>query len=107
MEAEVLQRLLKAEAEAEAIAKRADDERTRIIQTAEAEAQAAERRFEERIPSIRASFVDKTVASAEQTLVELKRRYEERHTELRAAAEDREASAVQAVLAILLDTEKD
>lgn len=106
MEQEVLQRLLQAEAEAEALAQAADAERERMIQEAQREAEEAERGFEQRLPSIRSSFVDKALARAEQTLIELKRRYEEHHAELRTAAEENEAEAVDNVLAVILDPER-
>lgn len=103
---EVLQRLLKAESAAEAIAKEADAERERLVEDAKAEAVAAEQKFEQRLPDIRASLLDKAEANAQQTLTELKRRYEERHADLRAIASEHEREAVEAVLAILLDPKR-
>ncbi|MGD8497325.1 MAG: ATPase [Chromatiales bacterium] len=103
---EVLQRLLKAESAAEAIAKEADAERERLVEDAKAEAVTAEQRFQERLPDIRASLLDKAEANAQQTLTELKRRYEERHADLRAIASEHEREAVEAVLAILLDPKR-
>jgi vacuolar-type H+-ATPase subunit H len=103
---EVLQRLLKAESAAEAIAKEADAERERLVEDAKAEAVAAEQKFLQRLPDIRASLLEKAEANAQQTLTELKRRYEERHADLRAIASEHEREAVKAVLAILLDPER-
>lgn len=106
MEQEVLQRLLEAESQAESLTANADRERERLVAEALKEARAAEQRFEGRIPSIRSSFVDKAVASADQTLTELERRYEERHIDLRKAVEENEQEAVDAVVAMILDAER-
>lgn len=103
---EVLQRLLKAESTAEAIAKEADADRERMVEDAKAEALAAEQRFQERIPEIRSSFLEKAEANAQQTLTELKRRYEERHAGLRNVAAENEREAIDAVLSILLDPQR-
>jgi hypothetical protein len=105
METEILQRLLKAESEAEALAHEAGLERDALVQSALHEAAESERRFEQRIPEIQKTFLDKAGAHAEQTLVELKRRYEERHTILRAAAQEHEAEAIEAALGVVLDSE--
>ncbi len=103
---DVLQRLLKAESEAEAIAGEANAQRERMVEQALEEARAAEERFEARVPSLRASFIDKAEAQAETTLVELTRRYEERYTELREAAAAREQEAIDSVIEILLDPDR-
>lgn len=103
---EVLQRLLKAESTAEAVAKEADADRERMVQEAKAEAVAAEHRFQERLPDIRALLLEKAEANAQQTLTELKRRYEERHADLRAVASEHEGEAIEAVLSILLDPQR-
>lgn len=103
---EVLQRLLEAESTAEAIAKEADAERERMVQEAQAEAVAAEQRFQERIPDIRASLIGKAEANAQQTLTELKRRYEERHADLRTVASEHEREAIEAIVSIILDPQR-
>ncbi len=103
---EALQRLLKAESEAERITREADAKREQMLNEARAEAKLAEQRLEERIPEIRASFVDKASRSAEQTLTELRRRYDERHVELRTAAQQHEREAIDAVVAILLNPQQ-
>lgn len=101
-----LKRLLDAEARAEDIARKADTQREAMIEAAMAEAREAEARFEARIPSIRAGFMDKAGAQAEQTLKALKRRHEERHNELRTQAMAREDEAVEAALALLIDPQR-
>lgn len=103
---EALQRLLRAESEAETITRTADAKREQMLKDARNEAKIAENRLEERIPDIQKSFVDKANRSAEQTLTELKRRYDERHVELRKAAEKHEREAIDAVKAILLDAQR-
>ena len=100
---ETLQRLLDAEITAERIARQADEERERIIQSALMEGRAEENRFESRIPELHASFIDKAEARAEQTVSELKRRYDERHSQLRNLAEEREREALEAAFNLLID----
>ena len=100
---DTLKRLLEAESQAEEIARRADQERERIIQSAILEARAEETRFEARIPELYASFQDKAEARADQTTSELKKRYDERHTQLRNQAEEREKEALESAFTLLID----
>lgn len=102
-----LQRLLDAEITAEQIARRADEERERIIHGALMEAKAEENRFESRIPELHAAFIDKAEARAEQTISELKRRYDERHLQLRNLAEEREQESLEAAFSLLIDPDAD
>jgi V/A-type H+-transporting ATPase subunit G/H len=104
---ETLQRLLDAEITAEQIARRADEERERIIHGALMEARAEENRFESRVPELHAAFIEKAEARAEQTISELKRRYDERHMQLRNLAEDRELDALEAAFNLLIDPNAD
>lgn len=98
-----LQRLLDAEARAEAIIDAADRERQRLIDAALAEAAAAEARFEANLAAIRTPFLAEAEARAAQGVAELTRKYEERQQALRALAELHEAEAVEAGLAMLID----
>lgn len=98
-----LKRLLEVESEAEQIAKRADQERERIIQSAILEARAEETRFESRIPELHAAFQGKADARADQTINELQKRYDERHTQLRNQAEEREGEALETAFNLLID----
>jgi len=98
-----LQRLLDAEARAEAIVAAADRERQRLIDQALAEVAAAEARFEASLQEIRAPFIEEAEARAEQGVMELKRKYEERQHALRELAERHEAEAIAAGLGILID----
>ncbi|MES9903864.1 MAG: ATPase [Sedimenticola sp.] len=100
-----LQRLLDAEFRAEQIARQADEEREKIIQSALQEARAEESRFEARIPELHASFIERAESRAEQTISEIKRRYDERHTHLRSIAEEREEEALAAAFQLLIDPE--
>lgn len=103
---DVLKRLLDAEARAEAIVAEANAKREQIIREATEEARGAEARFEERIPDIQGSFAGKAEERAEQAIAELRRRYEERQKNLRGVAETQTQEAVDAALAIILDTGK-
>jgi predicted translin family RNA/ssDNA-binding protein len=89
------------------LTRQAAAERDETTQSALREAADSERRFEQRIPEIHQTFLDKAATHADQTLTELKRRYEERHAVLRAAAQEHEAEAVEAALALVLDPEAD
>ena len=100
---DTLKRLLEAEARAELIAKQADQERERIIQSALLEARAEETRFESRIPELYASFREKADSRADQTTSELQKRYDERHTQLRDQAEERERDALESAFNLLID----
>lgn len=103
---DVLKRLLEAEARAEAVVAEATAKRDQIIRQATEEVRAAELRFQERIPEIKGSFSGKAEERAQQAIAELKRRYDERHKSLRILAERQTREAVDAAVAILLDTEK-
>jgi len=100
-----LKRLLDAEKRAEQIARQAEEDQDRTIQTALREARTEEERFQARVPEIHSSFLEKAEALAEQTVKELKKRSDERHTQLREMAEAREAEALEAAFAVLTDAE--
>lgn len=100
---DMLKRLLEAEQQAEALVKEADAERERTVHQAEAEARELEENFTQRIPEIRAVFLQKAEEQAAQTLKDLRRHYDELAAQLDAQAEQREPEAVQAAVDLLLD----
>jgi vacuolar-type H+-ATPase subunit H len=98
-----LQRLLEAEARAQAIIDRASSERQRLIDEALAAAREAEARFDAGRAELRAPYVAEAHARAEQAVAELTRKYAERQRMLRDLASRHESEAVEAALALLLD----
>ncbi len=104
---EALQRLLEAERKAEEVAQSAEGERDRLVQDALADAQKHIRKFEERIPELHASFVDKAKTRAEQTTAELKKRFDEQHAQLRDLTENNAPEALAAAFSMLIDSEAD
>jgi len=102
-----LKDLLNAETEAEAIVSRGELERDRIIKKALADAAELERRFRERLPEMRQSFIDKARQQAEQTIAELKLRTDERGKQIRELAQKHENEAIEAALALLLERDRD
>ncbi len=103
---ETLKRLLDAETQSEQIVEEAKAKREEITRQALGEAHRAEQRFSERVPDIHGSFVEKAEARASQSISELQRRYDERNQELRGMAQEHESDAIDAALALLLDTGK-
>jgi V/A-type H+-transporting ATPase subunit G/H len=103
---ESLKRLLDAEAEAENIIARADQERQAIIEQSRHDVQASERQLAERVKEIHASFDAQAEQRAQQTIAELKRRHAERTSALRAIAAEQEHQALDAALKLLTETGK-
>lgn len=101
---ETLKRLLDAELKAEKLVAKAKAGREEVTRRALEEARQAEARFSARIPEIRDAFLGKTRERAGQTIAELQRRYDERSKDLRELAEQHEKDAVDAALALLLET---
>ncbi len=101
MAEEALKRLLDAEAKAEEIIARADEERRRIVEEAEQEIQASVKRHAEHVQEIRASYIAQAEQRAQQTITELKRRHAERAAALRAAATGLEPRALDTAMALL------
>lgn len=99
-----LQRLLDAEARAQARVDAANRERQRLIDEALATARDAEIRFEAGRGELRAPFLHEAQARADQAAAELTRKFSERQRTLRELAARHEADAVEAALARLLDT---
>lgn len=98
-----LQRLLEAEARAQAIIDEASRERQRVIDEALAAARDAEARFDSGRGELRAPYLQEAHSRAEQAVAELTRKYGERQRTLRDLASRHEAEAIEAALALLLD----
>lgn len=98
-----LQRLLEAEARAQAVIDAASQERQRIVDDALATVRDAEARFEAGRADLRAPFLNEARGRAGQAEAELSRKYGERQRMLRDLAARHEAGAVDAALALLLD----
>ena len=98
-----LQLLLDTELQAEALVKEAELKREQMIRQAREGARNAEKKFEARLPELRASFMEKAEERAVQAVAELARRYEERRAQLRSLAKSREDEAVRAAVELLLD----
>ncbi len=101
---DVLKRLLDAEVKAEAMVKEAEAEYERVMLTTREEIVAAQQRFDAQIPELRNAALKAARERAAQTVAELKRRYEERRREQHAIAGERSAEALDAALALLLDS---
>lgn len=98
-----LQRLLDAEARAQAIIEHASQERQRMIEATLAAVRDAEARFESGRAELRAPYLNEARVRAEQAVAELARKYGERQRTLRELASRHESEAVDAALALLLD----
>ena len=98
-----LQRLLEAEARAQAVIDGANQQRQRMIEDALASAREAEARFEAGRSELRAPFLKEAHGRAEQAVAELARKYGERQRTLRELAARHETEAVEAALNLLLD----
>jgi vacuolar-type H+-ATPase subunit H len=98
-----LQRLLEAEARAQAVIDDASQERQRMMEEALASAREAEARFEAGRSELRAPFLKEAHGRAEQAVAELARKYGERQRTLRELASRHETEAVEAALNLLLD----
>lgn len=98
-----LQRLLDAEARAQAVIDAASHERQRMIDDALAAVRGAEARFEAGRAELRAPFLHEAQGRAEQAVAELSRKFGERQRTLRDLAMRHESEAVDAALTLLLD----
>jgi V/A-type H+/Na+-transporting ATPase subunit G/H len=99
---DTLKRLLDAESRASEITRKAEQEAERIVQAARNEALKQQERFNERLPQIRQSLLEKAHTRAEQSVAEMERRYDERVGALRGAAEKHEEEALDAAFDALL-----
>ncbi|NNJ91559.1 MAG: ATPase [Gammaproteobacteria bacterium] len=98
--------LLKVEQEAEQIVLNGENEREVIRQKALDDANATIKQFNDRLPEMHQSFLDKAQERADQSIAELKLRYNERNQELRALAEEHEEEALNEAIKHLLKTEQ-
>jgi len=98
--------LLKVEQEAEQIVLNGEKEREAIRQKALDDANATIKQFNDRLPEMHQSFLDKAQERADQSIAELKLRYNERNQELRALAEEHEQEALNEAIKHLLKTEQ-
>lgn len=98
-----LQRLLEAEARAQARIDEANRQRQHLIDDALAAARDAEARFEAGRAELRAPFLHEAQGRADQAAAELARKYAERQRTLRELSARHETEAVEATLAHLLD----
>lgn len=98
-----LQRLLEAEARAQARIDEANRQRQCLIDEALDAARDAEARFEAGRVELRTPFLHEAQGRADQAAAELARKYSERQRSLRELAARHEAEAVEAALACLLD----
>ena len=98
-----LQRLLDAEARAQAVIDDASRERQRMMDDALAAVRDAEARFDASRAELRAPYLHEAQARADQAVAELTRKYGERQRMLRDLAAHHESEAVDAALTLLLD----
>jgi vacuolar-type H+-ATPase subunit H len=101
-----LKDLLEAEAEAEAIVADGEQERERIVQKALDDSRELETRFEERMPELHRSFIEKAEKRAEQKIAEMKLRNDERNKMLRKLADDHEQEALDHAIALILGVDE-
>lgn len=104
---DTLRRLLEAEQKADALVKKAQADRDRIVETALEEIKAADARFRARIPELRESFHNKAEERAAQAIAEVRRRYSERRDELDEEIERRRDQSVSRGLDALLTISRD
>ncbi len=102
MAEEPLKRLLEAEARAEQVIARADEERRRIVEQAKHEVQASEQRHAEHVKEIHATNLAQAEQRAQQTITELKRRHAERAAALRTSAATMEQRALDSAVEQLI-----
>lgn len=98
-----LQRLLDAEARAQAVIDDASRERKRMMDEALAAVRDAEARFDAGRVELRTPYLHEAQERADQAVAELSRKYGERQRMLRELAARHESEAVDAALTLLLD----
>ncbi|MGA7178422.1 MAG: hypothetical protein WBX11_02380 [Thiobacillaceae bacterium] len=100
---EIIDRLLDAEARAEAIVDEANRQKQVLIKEAQEKGDLIEQQFETNRDHLRAPFLKEAEARAADAIAELNRKYLERQRTLRELAEQHEAEAVAAAVALILD----
>ena len=98
---ETLKRLLDAEAKAEQVVARADEERQAIIEQAKRDASVAEQQQAERMAEIHADFLAQAEQRAEQTIAALQKRHAGQAQTLRISAQRNEQQALAEAVALL------
>lgn len=99
-----LKDLLQAETEAEAIVADGEQEREQIVQKALDDAHEMETRFQNRMPELHRSFIEKAEKRAEQMIEEMKLRNDERNKMLRELAARHEQEALDHAIELILGT---
>ena len=100
-----LKDLLQAESEAEAIVSKGEQERDEIVQKSLNDAYDMEQQFQQRLPEMHQSFIDKAQERAVQTIAEMKLRYDERNKELRELAGKHDSEALQQAVELILQSD--
>ena len=100
-----LKDLLQAESEAEAIVSKGEQERDEIVQKSLNDAYDMEQQFQQRLPEMHQSFIDKAQERAVQTIAEMKLRYDERNKELRELAGKHDSEALQQAVELILHSD--
>ena len=100
--ADSLKYLLAAEAQAEAIVAEGEQERERIVQKALNDAREMELQFQDRMPELHKSFIEKAESRAAQTIEEMKLRNDERNKMLRELAATHEQEAIEHAVGLIL-----
>ncbi len=100
-----LKDLLRAESEAEAIVSKGEREREAIVQKSLADAYDMEQQFQQRLPEMHQSFIDKAQERAVQTIAEMKLRYDERNKELREQAKMHDSEALMQAIKLILNSD--
>ena len=98
-----LKELLDAETKAEAIVANGEQARDAIVQKALDDAAEMEKQFQQRLPELHQSFIDKAEERAAQSIAEIKLRYDEHNKELRSLASKHEKEALDLAIALVLD----
>lgn len=99
-----LKELLEAETEAEAIVTSGEQARDAIVQKALDDAAEMENQFQQRLPELHQSFIDKADERAIQSIAEIKLRYDEHNLQLRSLASKHEKEALDLAVALVLDS---
>lgn len=100
---EIIDRLLDAETQAEAIVDEANRRKDVLIKEAREKAGLLEQQFEANRERLRAPYLNEAEDRANDAVAGLSRKYLERQRALRELAAQHEAEAVDAALALVLD----
>ncbi len=103
---ETLKRLLDAEAKAEQIVARADEERQAIIEQAKLDVRTVEKQHAERMAEIHASFLAQAEQRAQQTVNTLQKRHAEQAAALHTLAERYQQQALEEAVTLLTTMDK-